>query len=630
MNNQRYEQLLQALHIERDFERKQHEILLKNTPVQTRVKLGYTWFPLRVVETGFGLGDYPFIIFERTKAKGETHKLSGGKPAILFSEEHNAPKPLQVAIQYVDKDQIKVICFLDDFPELLDYARLGLNLMVDESIYKEMEDALKRTMTARNNRLAYLRTYFSKTEKILTSNFGNENLVEASHLNESQQQAVAGILSNEDAFIVHGPPGTGKTTTIVSAAKALAVKGEKILMCATSNAASDWLVTKCVQAGLKTLRIGNLSRIEPVLVQHTIEGMVEAHPDYKTIKNHKKRADELRRMASKYKRNFGYDEREQRRLLRKEARIYAEESIQLENQIIQSAIQSSQVIVSTLTGSASRWLEKIDFDTLFIDEAAQALEPACWIAIAKADKVIFAGDPFQLPPTVKSSDALKLGLGETLMERLMLEKTVAQAMLKTQYRMNKLIMNFSNEWFYNHQLNADQSVSDGSLFGLDILKFIDTAGCGFQEEWNEDTLSYANSGEINLVKMLLEQKIAHVQEDISVGIIAPYKNQVTELKIQLEESIQALPENIQCSVQTIDSFQGQERDVMIISLVRSNEKCEIGFLKDYRRMNVALTRAKKSLLVIVDSATIGSDDFYQKFITYCENIDAYESAWNYL
>lgn len=630
MNNERFEQLLQALHTERDFERKQHEVLLKNTPVQTRVKLGYTWFPLRVVETGFGLGDYPFIIFERTKAKGETHKLSGGKPAILFSEEHNAPKPLQVAIQYVDKDQIKVICFLDDLPELLDYSRLGLNLMVDESSYKEMEDALKRTMAAKNNRLAHLRNYFSSTENPRQFNIVADQIAQIAQLNESQMQAVSGVLSTEDAFIVHGPPGTGKTTTIVSAAKALAAQGEKILMCATSNAASDWLVTKCAQAGLKTLRIGNLSRIEPELVNHTIEGMVEAHPDYKTIKNHKKRADELRRMASKYKRNFGYDEREQRRLLRKEARIYAEESIQLENQIIQTAIQNSQVIVSTLTGSASRWLEKIQFETLFIDEAAQALEPACWIAISKADKVIFAGDPFQLPPTVKSTDALKLGLGETLMERLMREKNVAQAMLKTQYRMNKLIMNFSNEWFYDNQLMADRSVSDDAFETLEIIKFIDTAGCGFQEEWNEETLSYANPGEIKLVKMILEQKVAHIEEDISVGIIAPYKNQVTELKVQLEETIEALPKNIHCSVQTIDSFQGQERDVMIISLVRSNEKCEIGFLKDYRRMNVALTRAKKSLIVIGDSATIGTDAFYQQFISYCEQIDAYESAWVYL
>jgi len=628
MNNERYEQLLKALQTERDFERKQHEVLLKNTPVQTRVKLGYTWFPLRVVETGFGLGDYPFIIFERTKAKGESHMLNGGKPAILFSEENNAPKPLQVAIQYVDKDQIKVICFIDDLPDLLDYSRLGLNLMVDESSYKEMEDALKRTMSARNNRLAFLRESFS-AKSISNQINKNETLHNIDHLNESQQIAVVGIINNEDSFIVHGPPGTGKTTTIVTAAKLLSDRGEKILMCATSNAASDWLVSKCVQAGLKTLRIGNLSRIEPLLVAHTIEGMIEAHPDYKTIKNHKKRADELRRMASKYKRNFGFDEREQRRLLRKEARIYSEESIQLENKIIQDAIESSQVIISTLTGSANRWLEKIHFDTLFIDEAAQALEPACWIAIAKADKVVFAGDPFQLPPTVKSPDALKLGLGDTLMERLMKEKSVQHTLLKTQYRMNKLIMNFSNEWFYDNQLLADQSVSDEYFNEIAVLKFIDTAGCGFQEEWNEDTLSYANQGELNLVKMILEQKVSKIQNDISVGIIAPYKNQVSEMKIQLEESILSLPENIRCSVQTIDSFQGQERDVMIISLVRSNEKCEIGFLKDYRRMNVALTRAKKSLIVVGDSATIGNDEFYKSFITYCENNNAYESAWVY-
>lgn len=627
MGNERFEQLIKALQYEREFERKQYDVLLKNTPVQARVKMGYTWFPLRVVETGFGLGDYPFIIFERTKAKGESHLFGGGKPALLFSAEQGAPKPLQVAVQWVDGDQMKVICFLDDLPELLDYSRLGLNMMVDESSYKEMEEALKKAAAARNNRMAYLRKSFEAFREPFQI---KEEIEIASGLNADQQRAVAGILQTEDTFLLHGPPGTGKTTTITEAAKHLVARGEKLLLCASSNAAADWLLTKCVQAGIKTLRIGNISRVDPMLLSHTIEGYVEAHPDYKNIRQYKRKADELRQIAGKYKRQFGFEEREQRRLLYKEARNYSEESSRLENHIIYQTLSGAEAVVSTLTGAANRLLEKTIFDTLIIDEAAQALEPACWIAIAKADKVIFAGDPFQLPPTVKSSEAAQLGLSVTLMERLMRQANAPQHMLTVQYRMNAQIMQFSNQWFYQGKLSAADAVATHKLREFPVLRFIDTAGCGFQEEWNEETQSYANPGEIKLIELFLLKLSEQTEDNLSIGLIAPYKTQVESMKEHFREIIPTLNEKMQISIQTIDAFQGQERDAMLISLVRSNEKTEIGFLKDYRRMNVALTRARKSLVVIGDSATIGSDPFYKAFIDFCEAENAYESAWTYL
>lgn len=627
MENERFEQLIKALHFEREFERKQHEVLLKNTPIETRVKMGYTWFPLRVVETGFGLGDYPYMVFERTKAKGESHLFAGGKPALLFSAEPDAPKALQVAVQWVDGDQMKVIAFLDDMPELLDYGRLGLNMMVDERSYQDMEDALKKAANARNNRMAYLRKCFEG----FTQDFSirpEEN--PAAGLNADQQMAVAGIVQADDTFLLHGPPGTGKTTTLVAAAKQLIARGEKLLLCASSNAAADWLLHKCVQAGIKTLRLGNISRVDPLLLSHTIEGYVEAHPDYKSIRQYKRKAEELRQMAGKYKRNFGFDEREQRRLLYKEARNYAEESVRLENHIIQQTLTQAQVVVATLTGTANKWLDKMQFDTLMIDEAAQALEPACWIAIAKAEKVIFAGDPCQLPPTVKSPEAVQLGLSVTLMERLMRMPKAPQHMLTVQYRMNAQIMDFSNQWFYQGKLQADASVAQHQLRNFPVLRFVDTAGCGFQEEWNEETQSYANSGEIKLMETFLNQLAQLVQEPISIGLIAPYKTQVEQMKEHFRDRIADWPEQWLLSIQTIDAFQGQERDVMLISLVRSNEKSEIGFLKDYRRMNVALTRARKSLIVIGDSATIGADPFFKALIDHCEAQQAYESAWLYL
>ena len=627
MENERFEQLIKALHFEREFERKQHEALLKNTPVEARVKMGYTWFPLRVVETGFGLGDYPFIVFERTKAKGESHLFGGGKPALLFSAEQGAPKPLQVAVQWVDGDQMKVICFLDDLPELLDYSRLGLNMMVDESSYKEMEEALKKTAAARNNRIAHLRNCFEQFHEKFTINA--EPSI-APNLNEDQRWAVNGILQTEETFLLHGPPGTGKTTTIVEAATHLIDRGEKLLLCASSNAAADWLLTKSVQAGIKTLRIGNISRVDPLLLSHTVEGYVEAHPDYKNIRQYKRKAEELRQMAGKYKRNFGFEEREQRRLLYKEARNYSEESSRLENHIIQQSLANAGAVIATLTGAANRLLEKTIFDTLIIDEAAQALEPACWIAIAKAEKVIFAGDPFQLPPTVKSAEAAQLGLSVTLMERLMRQANAPQHMLTVQYRMNAQIMQFSNQWFYHGKLKAYEAVANHQLSAFPVLRFIDTAGCGFQEEWNEETQSYANSGEMKLMELFLHKLLDSEMQDLSVGLIAPYKTQVESMKEHFRETLIEWNDKIKISIQTIDAFQGQERDVMIISLVRSNEKSEIGFLKDYRRMNVALTRARKSLIVIGDSATIGNDPFYKAFIEFCEGENAYESAWTHL
>ncbi|MFN4123678.1 MAG: AAA domain-containing protein [Flavobacteriales bacterium] len=627
MENERFEQLIQALQFEREFERKQHEVLLKNTPIETRVKMGYTWFPLRVVETGFGLGDYPYIVFERTKAKGESHLFAGGKPALLFSAEPDAPKALQVAVQWVDGDQLKVIAFLDDMPELLDYGRLGLNMMVDERSYQDMEDALKKAAAARNNRMAYLRKCFEG----FTQDFSFQpEESPAPELNADQQIAVAGILQAGETFLLHGPPGTGKTTTLVEAAKQLIARGEKLLLCASSNAAADWLLHKCVQAGIKTLRLGNISRVDPLLLSHTIEGYVEAHPDYKSIRQYKRKAEELRQMAGKYKRNFGFDEREQRRLLYKEARNYAEESVRLENHIIQQTLAQAQAVVSTLTGTANKLIEKMQFDTLMIDEAAQALEPACWIAIAKAEKVIFAGDPFQLPPTVKSPEAAQLGLSITLMERLMRMPQAPQHMLTVQYRMNEQIMHFSNQQFYKGKLQANASVAHHQIREFPVLRFVDTAGCGFQEEWNEETQSYANSGEIKLLEIFLKQLAKQEQEHISIGLIAPYKTQVELMKEYFRDRTADWPESWQVSIQTIDAFQGQERDVILISLVRSNEKSEIGFLKDYRRMNVALTRARKSLIVIGDSATVGADLFFKALIDHCEAQHAYESAWMYL
>ena len=615
-----FNRLIDALNAELKFEREQFDWLMHNTAPAIRARKGVAWFPLRIVETGYGLGDYPFVVFERTQNKGEDHQLNGGKPAMLFSDEKNAPLPMNGALQWVDGDRLQMMFFVDDHPELLDYSRLGVQMQVDESSYKDMKETLAKTRDAKNNHVAFLRdSSFNLQANRKTEAFVYINQT----LNQSQNEAVKAIVQAEDFHILHGPPGTGKTTTLVAAAQALIEQGHKLMLCAPSNAATDWLLEKCIQQNIKAIRIGNISRMNEQAASHSVEGKLEIHPEYKDIKYYKKKAAEFRQLASKYKRNLGYNEREQRRLLYQEARNFSKEAASLEEHILNQLIEDADAVICTLNGANNRLLYKREFDVVMIDEAAQAMEPACWIPIQKGKKVILAGDPFQLPPTVKSPEGLKLRLNQTLMERMM-ENQHRVSLLNIQYRMNKSIMGFSNLWFYKNQLQAHEDNAHHALQDLPEMMFVDTAGCGFQETINEENKSFFNEGECQLVQKILTDAISKTTDDASIGIIAPYKQQVNYLKehIQFDER--------KVKIQTIDSFQGQEQDVIIISLTRSNDEQEIGFLKEYRRMNVAMTRARKSLWLIGDSATLANDAFYNQLIDYAEKQQAYQSAWEWL
>jgi ATP-dependent RNA/DNA helicase IGHMBP2 len=330
-------------------------------------------------------------------------------------------------------------------------------------------------------------------------------------------------------------------------------------------------------------------------------------------------------MASKYKRTFGKSEREQRNIMYKQAKSLSKDANDYEDHLIDKIFDNADVITCTLVGSTTRYLANRKFYTVIIDEAAQALEAATWIPISKGQKVILAGDPFQLPPTIKSKEAAKAGLQETLLEQCITKKMKVN-LLDTQYRMNEQIMSFSNQQFYDGKLKADETVKSHSIDDKP-MQFIDTAGCGFEEKKDKETLSLYNQGEIDLVNKLLEQHISIYNDEYSVGIISPYRQQVERIRDCVDKNYDYLP-NVK--IDTIDSFQGQERDVIIISLVRSNENAEIGFLKDYRRLNVALTRARKKLIVIGDSATLASDKFYGQFIDYIDSIDAYHSAYEFM
>lgn len=440
------------------------------------------------------------------------------------------------------------------------------------------------------------------------------------------------MMSTDDFLVIHGPPGTGKTTTLVEGIYQLSKLEKQLLVCSPSNSAVDLLVEKLAQIGLKVLRIGNISRVNEDIISQTLDAKIDASPEMMEIKKLRKKAAEFRKMANKYKRQFGPEEKEQRRLLLNEAKEINKHIRWIEDYLIKKILDESQVICTTLVGSQSKYLQDLKFKTVIIDEVSQALEPATWIPILKSEKVILAGDPFQLPPTIKSTDAAKLGFSVTLLD-VGYEVKNRVMLLDTQYRMKEEIMGFSNLIFYQNKLKAAENTQSHFFQIKDKiyppLKFIDTAGCGYDELRNANTESLYNPDEAKLLFDYLSQTLLELKyqyENFSVGIMAPYREQVEYLK-RYDREFSQLKLSYDIDISTIDSFQGQERDIIFISLVRSNNEGIIGFLSDYRRINVALTRARKMVCVIGDSATLSQDKFYSQWIDYCEKIDAYQSAW---
>lgn len=434
---------------------------------------------------------------------------------------------------------------------------------------------------------------------------------------------------------MHGPPGTGKTTTLVQAIKRLHLQDHKqILVTAPSNAAVDLLSEKLSDEGLNVVRIGNPARVSERLQMLTLDGKTTLHPGMKDLKKTKKRAAEFRDLAHKYKRSFGPAEREQRAALFAEARAISKEVERSEQYIIDDVLAKADVITATLVGAAHYSVRNRNYDRVVIDEAGQALEPACWIAILKAKKVIMAGDHQQLPPTIKSAEAGR-ELGYTLLEKCVALHPDAVVLLKEQYRMHESIMGFSSAEFYEGRLQAHASVANHLVFPGDTpLLFIDTAGCGFEEKREGTSISNPEEAAFlvkHLTRYVHDLKSLYTMDSVpDIGIVSPYKQQVELLKELVTASAGLQQSGVALSVNTIDSFQGQERDVIYISLTRSNAESVIGFLSEVRRMNVAMTRARKKLVVIGDSATLSQFPFYADFIRYAQELNAYESAWSFM
>ena len=635
----RLKKVKELLLIEREEDYFQYREQFLRASIEERKKNGATWFPIQILSNELGYADYVHLEIERNNCLDMPHQFSAGKNVTLFSnKQSDEVLELTGTIKQSNKNKMKLIMHTDELPDWCYDGKLGVNIQFDDNSYIEMQKALDEVIGAKHNRVAELREIIEGNE--LPTFEKVDDAIVIPQLNFSQNRAVRHILSANDMAVVHGPPGTGKTTTIVQAIRLVLQTEKQVLVCAPTNTAVDLLTEKLIEQGINVLRVGHPARVSEDLLKSTIDGQIQMHENYKDIKSLRRNAEEYFKMASKYKRAMGRDDYKQRTLYYTEARNCIKESRLLEDYIVNSLFENSQVICCTPVTSNNKALAKKRFNTLFFDEASQALEAISWIPLLKCNRVIFSGDHFQLPPVVKSAKAKQEGLDKTMLDRCTKIDAIS-TLLNRQYRMHQHIMQFSNAYFYNNELEADATVKDTLLSlneDIDILhipvELIDTAGCSFDEVQNPETLSLSNKGEADLVFKHLELLLQQYQNagettKLDIGIISPYKEQRELLKESLQNFDYSEYLVNELDVKTIDGFQGEERDVIYISLVRSNPNSEIGFLSDIRRMNVALTRAKKKLVVIMDTATIGNHPFYKKFIEYCETNNFYKSAWEY-
>ena len=658
--------------------------LTEQMGMQRKVKRGDAWFPLQVGKSFYNSLNQTAIEVFRTSDQDIEHNFEFGRPVMFFmvkkmgKNENQGNTVLQQSenpsdanhkvqnsnlkgqsikyfsftgtVSYVDGDRM-VITVPDSAP-LLELQQstdpIGVQLSFDETSYKLMFEALDRVMKAKNNRLAYLRDLFYSHQK--AGRFSFEPM-KFPWLNPTQERAVNEVLWAKDVAIVHGPPGTGKTTTLVEAINETLMRESQVLVCAQSNMAVDWISEKLVDRGINVLRIGNPTRVNDKMLGFTYERRFESHADYPQLWAIRKAIRELRKNRKKGSENYHQKmDRLKSRAAEIELRINAE------------LFGEARVIACTLVGSAHHLLEGMKFGTLFIDEAAQALEAACWIPMKRASRVILAGDHCQLPPTVKSIAALRAGLGKTLMERIAENKPEVVTLLKIQYRMNDEIMRFSSDWFYGGKVESAPQIKYRSVLDYDHpITWIDTSNeenqitiegedapedsastsssvsaanqnsdLNFKEQFVGESFGRINKAEAELTLLTLAEYFTKIgkqrvlSESIDVGIISPYRAQVQYLKKLIKKYEFFKPYRRLISVNTVDGFQGQERDVILISLVRSNDEGQIGFLKDLRRMNVAMTRARMKLIILGNKDTMTKHPFYKKLWEYVEAINNYE------
>lgn len=612
------------LEIEYNHEKEEFRKQTETMGVERKVRRGDAWFPISIGRSYYNSLNQMVVEVMRQPGSDIEHNFEAGRPVCFFTIKNDTSTAGAKAtkggskLQYLSftatvsyAEQDRMVVALPDSGRIVDLQRqdaLGVQLFFDETSYRLMFEALDRVIRARSGRLADLRDIFYTKAPASRYTF---DAMRFPWLNASQEKAVNEVLWAKDVAVVHGPPGTGKTTTLVEAIFETLRRESQVLVCAQSNMAVDWISEKLVDRGINVLRIGNPTRVNDKMLSFTYERRFEAHPDYPQLWSIRKAIRELRQQRK-------HADSWHQKMDRLKSR-----ATELELRIRSSLFGEARVIASTLTGAANRVLEGEKYSTLFIDEAAQALEAACWIAIRKAGRVVLAGDHCQLPPTVKSIMALKGGLGKTLMERIVENKPETVTLLKMQYRMNEQIMKFSSEWFYHGMVESAPTVSHRGILDYDTpMMWIDTAECDGKEEFVGENFGRINRAEAEMTLQTLQQYLEKIgkqrilEESIDVGIISPYRAQVQLLRNELRKREFFRPYRHLLTVNTVDGFQGQERDIILISLVRSNDGGDIGFLRDLRRMNVAITRARMKLIILGSSETMTSHPFYKKLYEY--------------
>ncbi len=601
------QKLLQCVELEEKEQSNRYQLDQQHTLKQLKAE-GLALHPIIVTKKNFGYADYPEIAFKLAFPPEANMFRDGAAIECFIAGE----EPVKGVLLGLDGKNGEFRLFAPDFPDWIEDDGVGIKLAPDtrtSSIMKKVLNELEQNKTL----YKLFEQLHDKNEMIPVAASINNNIsFRNKNLNASQQQAVNAVLQNEQLSIVHGPPGTGKTTTLVEAIVQLVAAGEKVLVSAPSNTAVDNIAKGLIRQNIRLLRVGNTTKVDNEIFEHTPEGKLSNSKQQKEIKQLKIRAEEFRKMALKYKRSFGKAEREQRNLLFKEVKSIRSEIKQLQAYNEEKLFAEAQVIAGTPIGLYDAGISNMHFTTLVIDEAGQCIEPLAWCIFPLADKIVLAGDHWQLPPTVLSNDATLLGFNNSILE-VAIHHSPHVYLLNTQYRMRAAIAGFSSHYFYNGLLRTATH-----LFNTGVhLTFIDTAGSGYNEKHGPDGVSLQNEGELQIVRQLLEKEY---YDTAHTAFISPYSGQVSAAR-------EVLPPAMRLS--TIDSFQGQEKENIIVSLVRSNDDGDIGFLKDYRRMNVAITRAKEQLVVIGDSATIGADKFYGEFLAYVEQHGTYRTVWEF-
>ena len=613
---------------------------LEGQSLRFRKREGLTWSPVTLESQSTTFGGRACVVLSKPPHGGEVGAFRTGSPVSLYQAndagkpDPGGPPPRRGLVRKVRNHQLEVV--LDGDPLIAQdfHERWTLDVRGDDRTYRLMAEALSHWLnTERPLERSFRDGLLGYSEQEVLSEVEFEEVVgiesQLKTLNALQSAWVETVWKGRPFALLHGPPGTGKTTTLLTLIEGLVSTGKRVLVTAQSNAAVDWLLIGCANRALEAVRIGHPMRVDPLVWSMSLESRVETEPEFKQVRDFRKRSAQAWKEVDRFRRNFGPAERKERAEAKREALDLNREARDLEAYIAEKVIRKSAIVGATLAGASDYMLRGETFDYVIVDEAGQAMEPAVWIAMRKAPRVVLAGDPQQLPPIVKSHKAVAAGLEKSLLEKLLERHPSSDwnVMLEEQYRMHEAIMQPSSDWFYEGRLKAAPNAAQRLLEGIPPWTWIDTAGCGFVEQRESESSSTSNNEEAQFVLDRLVELMEQAPM-ATVGVVAPYRAQLEVLETLWID--RQLKSNDRIEFATVDAFQGQERDIMVLSLTRCNEEGAIGFLKEYRRTNVAMTRARSHLLVVGDGATLGADPFFARMMELAEQSGAYRSAWEWM